>query len=186
MSGTKDVNWRSFVGPQDNGRSIVPEPLGSIFYNPNSWFPPSNPQDYDDLFKCSNVSNLTAIGLTIPASREDSIDCVRGDNYSFQSCTIEGSVTIKGAIDGVKLYNCVLSGTVELGQYDNYWKFGRAPTKNVLLHCCCSPDGKPIRVKVWDADTPYVVSTNVKIIKIPKWIWLPYFLFRRLTNPKAV
>jgi hypothetical protein len=111
---------------------------------------------------------------------------VRGNAYSFKSCVIEGSVTVKGAIDGLKLYNCVISGTVELGQYDNYWKFGRAPTKNVLLHSCCSPDGKPIRVKVWDADTPYVVSTNVKIIKIPKWIWLPYFLFRRLTNPKAV
>jgi hypothetical protein len=176
MSGTKDVNWRSYVGPQDNGRTITSE----------DWQAPSNPKEYDDLFKCSNVDGLTARGLTIPASREDSIDCVRGNGYSFQSCTIEGSVTIKGAIDGVKIYNCVISGTVELGQYDNYWKFGRAPTKGALLHSCCSPDDKPIRVKVWDADMPYVVSTNVKITRIPKWIWLPYFLFRRLTNPKAV
>jgi len=176
MSGTSDTNWRSFVGPQDNGKLVTSE----------DWQAPSDPKQWDDLFKCSNVSNLAARGLTIPASREDSIDCVRGDNYSFQSCTIEGSVTIKGAIDGVKIYNCVISGTVELGQYDNYWKFGRAPTKAVLLHTCTSPDGKPIRVKVWDADMPYVVNTNVKIIKIPKWVWLPYFLFRRLTNPKAV
>jgi hypothetical protein len=173
---TSDTNWRSYVGPADNGKVVTSE----------DWQAPSNPREWDDLFKCSNVDNLTAIGLVIPASREDSIDCVRGNAYSFKSCVIEGSVTVKGAIDGLKLYNCVISGTVELGQYDNYWKFGRAPTKNVLLHSCCSPDGKPIRVKVWDADTPYVVSTNVKIIKIPKWIWLPYFLFRRLTNPKAV
>ena len=186
MAGISDTNWRSFVGPQDNGRSIVPEPLGSIFYNPNSWFPPSNPQDYDDLFKCSNVSNLTATGLTIPASREDSIDCVRGSNYLIQSCTIQGSVTIKGAIDGFELNNCVISGTVELGQYDNYWVKGRAPTRNVRLINCCSPDGSPIRIKIWDAELSLITGTSVQVTRIPKWIWLPYFLFRRLTNPKAV
>jgi hypothetical protein len=122
----------------------------------------------------------------IPSSREDSIDCVRGNAYSFKSCAIEGSVTVKGAIDGLRLYNCVISGTVELGQYDNYWTKGRAPTRNVSLINCCSPDGEPIRVKLWDAEMPVVQNTNVKIVKIPKWIWLPYFLFRRLTNPKAV
>jgi hypothetical protein len=124
--------------------------------------------------------------LTIPASREDSIDCVRGSNYLIQSCTIQGSVTIKGAIDRFELNNCVISGTVELGQYDNYWTRGRAPTRNVSLLNCCSPDGEPIRVKLWDAEMPVVQNTNVKIVKIPKWVWLSYFLFRRLTNPKAV
>jgi hypothetical protein len=176
MSGTKDVNWRSYVGPADNGKVVTSE----------DWKAPSDPKQWDDLFKCSNVDNLTAIGLTIPASREDSIDCVRGSGYSFKSCVIQGSVTVKGAIDGLKLYNCVISGTVELGQYDNYWTKGRAPTRNVSLLNCCSPDGEPIRVKLWDAEMPVVQNTNVKITKIPKWIWLPYFLFRRLTNPKAV
>jgi hypothetical protein len=176
MAGIKDVNWRSFVGPQDNGKVVTSE----------DWQAPSNPKEYDDLFKCSNVDNLTAIGLTIPSSREDSIDCVRGNAYSFKSCAIEGSVTVKGAIDGLKLYNCVISGTVELGQYDNYWSRGRAPTRNVSLLNCCSPDGEPIRVKLWDADAPLVQNTNVAYTKIPKWIWWPYFIFRRLTNPKAV
>jgi hypothetical protein len=111
---------------------------------------------------------------------------VRGNGYSFKSCAIQGSVTVKGAIDGLRLYNCVISGTVELGQYDNYWSKGRAPTRNVSLLNCCSPDGEPIRVKIWDADAPLVQNTNVKIVKIPKWVWLPYFIFRRLTNPKAV
>lgn len=176
MAGTSDVNWRSYVGPQDNGKVVTSE----------DWQAPSNPKEYDDLFKCSNVSNLTAAGLVIPASREDSIDCVRGSNYCFQSCTIEGSTTVKGAIDGLKLYNCVVSGTIELGQYDNYWTKGRAPTRNVSLLNCCSPDGSPIRVKLWNAEMPVVQNTNLKIVKIPKWVWLPYFLFRRLTNSKAV
>ena len=173
---TSDTNWRSYVGPADNGKLVTSE----------DWQSPSDPKQWDDLFKCSNVENLTATGLVIPASREDSVDCVRGNAYSFQSCVIEGSVTVKGAIDGLKLSNCVVSGTVELGQYDNYWTRGRAPTRNVSLLNCCSPDGEPIRVKLWDAEMPLVQNTNVKITKIPKWIWLPYFLFRRLTNPKAV
>jgi hypothetical protein len=176
MAGIKDVNWRSYVGPADNGKLVTSE----------DWQAPSDPMQWDDLFKCSNVSNLTATGLVIPASGEDSIDCVRGNAYSFQSCVIQGSTTVKGAIDGLRLYNCVISGTVELGQYDNYWSRGRAPTRNVSLLNCCSPDGSPIRVKLWDADAPLVQNTNVKITKIPKWVWLPYFLFRRLTNPKSV
>jgi hypothetical protein len=176
MSGTTDTNWRSFVGPQDNGKLVTSD----------EWQAPSDPKQWDDLFKCSNVTNLTARGLTIPASREDSIDCVRGSNYLIQSCTIQGSVTIKGAIEGFELNNCVISRTVELGQYDNYWVKGRAPTRNVRLVNCCSPDGKPIRVKLWDAEMPLVQNTKVEIVKIPKWVWLPYFLFRRLTNPKAV
>jgi len=176
MSGTKDVNWRSYVGPQDNGKLVTSE----------DWQTPSEPLEWDDLFKCSNVSNLSACGLVIPASREDSIDCVRGSGYYFQSCVIQGSVTIKGSIDGLSLTNCVISGTVELGQYDNYWTRGRAPTRNVSLVNCCSPDGSPIRVKIWDGETPIVQNTKVKLVKIPKWIWLPYFIFRRLTNPKAV
>jgi hypothetical protein len=176
MAGTSDVNWRSYVGPADNGKLVTSE----------DWKAPSNPKEYDDLFKCSNVSNLTATGLTIPASREDSIDCVRGNAYSFKSCAIEGSVTVKGAIDGLRLYNCVISGTVELGQYDNYWTRGRAPTRRVSLLNCCSPDGEPIRVKLWDAEMPVVQNSNLKVTRIPKWVWLPYFIFRRLTNPKAV
>ena len=176
MAGTSDTNWRSYVGPADNGKLVTSE----------DWQAPSDPKQWDDLFKCSNVSNLTATGLVIPASREDSVDCVRGNGYSFQSCVIEGSVTVKGSIDGLKLSNCVISGTVELGQYDNYWVKGRAPTRNVRLVNCCSPDGSPIRVKLWDAEKPFIAGTSVKITRIPKWIWLPYFLFRRLTNPKSV
>jgi len=137
MAGTSDTNWRSYVGPADNGKLVTSE----------DWQPPSDPKQWDDLFKCSNVNDLAARGLTIPASREDSIDCVRGSNYLIQSCTIQGSVTVKGAIEGFELNNCVISGTVELGQYDNYWFKGRAPTRYVRLVNCCSPDGSPIRIK---------------------------------------
>jgi hypothetical protein len=175
MSGTADTNWRSYGGPQDNGLTV----------DAGEWQAPLDPENYDDLVKCSNCTGLTISGLTIPASREDSIDCVRGSNYTVQNCTVHGSVTIKGAINGLTLYGSVVSGTIELGQYDNYWEPGRAPTQNVSILDCTSPDGSPIRVKLWDAEMPFIESTNVKVTKIPKWVWLPYFLFRRLTNPKA-
>ena len=175
MSGTTDVNWRSY-GPVDDGTTV----------DAANWQAPLDPENWDDLVKCSNCTGLTISGLTIPASREDSIDCVRGSNYLIQSCTIRGSVTVKGAIEGFELNNCVISGTVELGQYDNYWFKGRAPTRYVRLVNCCSPDGSPIRVKLWDAEIALIAGTSVKITRIPKWIWWPYFLFRRLTNPKAV
>ena len=175
MSGTADVNWRSY-GPVDDGTTV----------DAASWQAPLDPENWDDLVKCSNCTGLTISGLTIPASREDSIDCVRGSNYLIQSCTIQGSVTVKGAIEGFELNNCVISGTVELGQYDNYWFKGRAPTRYVRLVNCCSPDGSPIRVKLWDAEIALIAGTSVQVTRIPKWIWWPYFLFRRLTNPKAV
>jgi hypothetical protein len=176
MSGTKDTNWRSYVGPNDNGLTV----------DAAEWQSPLDPENYDDLVKCSNCTGLVISGLTIPASREDSIDCVRGSNYTVQNCTVHGSVTIKGAINGFTLYGSVVSGTIELGQYDNYWQPGRAPTRSVSLLNCCSPDGSPVRVKLWDAEMPRIEGTEVRVTRIPKWIWLPYFLFRRLTNPKKV
>lgn len=175
MSGTNDTNWRSY-GPIDDGTTV----------DAANWQAPLDPENWDDLVKCSNCTGLTISRLTIPASREDSIDCVRGGNYTVQNCEVGGSITIKGAINGFTLYGSVVSGTIELGQYDNYWTKGRAPTQNVSILDCTSPDGSPIRVKVWDAEVPFVKNTNVKITRVPKWIWFPYFLFRRLTNPKAV
>ena len=175
MSGTTDTNWRSY-GPIDDGTTV----------DRWRWQAPLNPMDYDDLLKASNCTGLVISRLTIPASREDSIDCVRGSNYTVQNCTICGSVTVKGAINGFTIYGSCVMGTIELGQYDNYWKPGRAPTQNVSILDCTSPDGSPIRVKVWDAEVPFVQNSNVTVTKVPKWIWWPYFLFRRLTNPKAV
>ena len=175
MSGTSDTNWRSY-GPIDDGTTV----------DGASWQAPLNPLDYDDLVKASNCTGLVISGLTIPASREDSIDCVRGNGYTVQNCTVGGSITVKGAINGYTIYGSCVSGTIELGQYDNYWKPGRAPTQNVSILDTTSPNGSPIRVKVWDAEVPFVQNSNVKITKIPKWIWWPYFLFRRLTNPRAV
>jgi hypothetical protein len=168
MSGTTDRNWRSFVGPQDNNLTVT------------SWENPGARGDFDDNLKASNVVGLTVRDIVVLDSREDSIDCVRGKNYLFENVFSHGSITCKGAVDGFVLARCTISGTVELGQFDNYWVPGRLPTRNVSLINCKSPDGKPIRVKLWDAAAVNVVNSNVEITRIPKLVWYPYFLFRYL------
>lgn len=176
MSGTTDTNWRSYVGPADDRKTV----------DATEWQAPLDPENWDDLVKASQCTGLCMSGLTIPAAREDSIDCVRGEGYVVTGCTIEGSVTIKGSVNKFTFRKCCIGGVVELGQYDNYWTRGRAPTRNVSLVDCTSPNGSPIRVTVWDADVPFSKNTSVKITKVPKFIWWPYFIFRRLTNRKAV
>ena len=172
MSGTVDKNWRSYVGPADNGRTITD----------TDWLAPEFPRDYDDLFKCSRVENLTARGLEIPASREDSVDCVRGRNYRFVACVMHGSVTIKGAITGWLLQNCFIAGTVEAGQFDNYWYPGRLPTCGGVIDRCRGLGGASIRVKLWDATTPLAMNSDVKITRIPWLVWFPYFCARYVLN----
>lgn len=168
MSGTRDTNWRSYVGPEDNG----------IIVDSIDWQAPLNPLDYDDLVKCSNCENLTIIGLDIPAAREDSIDFVRGKNYEVAGCTVHGSITIKGGIDGWRIRDCIVSGTIEVGQFDNYWKPGRLPTRNAVIENLNSPQRQRPRVKLWDATVPDIYASDVELIVVPRSIWLPYFLFR--------
>ena len=168
MSGTTDRNWRSFVGPQDDNVTVT------------SWENPSTRGEFDDNLKCSNVVGLTVRDIVVLDSREDSIDCVRGKDYLFEKVVSHGSITAKGSIDGLTLSECTVSGTVELGQFDNYWYPGRPPTRNVALLNVYSPEGNPVRVKLWDAETPLIINTKVKITRIPKVIWYPYFLFRYL------
>jgi len=168
MSGTTDTNWKSY-GPSDDGKTITPA----------EWYPPAVPADWDDLFKGSDVENLTAEGLKIPAgSREDAIDCVRGTNYQFLFCSVFGRVTLKGALTRWTFQGGVLDGLVDVGQFDKYWYLHRPPTTNGMIDHVTTSSGKPIRVRLWDATSPNVINSNVKVTIIPKWIWLPYFIYR--------
>ena len=166
-----DINWKSYVGPEDNGKVV----------ELNDWInPPDGGLGYSDIFKCSNVDSLVASGITIDASKckEDAIDCVRGSAYRFYNVAIIGSVTIKGAIDGWRIDGCLVHKVIELGQFDNYWTPGRKPTRNGLIIDTCKPDGGKIHVVCWDAEVPQVFNTNVQVWRVPKFVWFPYFCFR--------
>ena len=101
MSGTKDSNWISYCGPEYDGRII----------GPDNWQAPAVPADYDDLFKCSDIKVFNVVDLDIPdGSQEDSIDCVRGEHYTFSNCKVRGSVTVKGSINGWTLQDSLADG----------------------------------------------------------------------------
>jgi len=147
-----------------------------------------NPGEYSDILKFSNCTAILVDDCEIHGGKEDCIDVVRGANYTVKNSDLypeQNGITIKGSVDGVKLDNIVFKThgrdcDIELGQYDNYWYVGRPPTRNVVLHNIKSEDEKPVIVKVWDANVPIVENSNVRIIRIPKLIWFPYFVFRAI------
>jgi hypothetical protein len=147
-----------------------------------------DPLSFSDILKFSNCTDITVDKCEIQGGKEDCIDAVRGSNYTFKNTDlypVYNGITLKGSIDGVTIDNVEFKThgsdcDIELGQFDNYWYIGRPPTRNVIIHNVNSDDGVPVKVKLWDAVTPVVIDSNVKIIKIPKLIWFPYFVFRAI------
>lgn len=146
----------------------------------------TNPAEYSDILKFSNCTNITVSNCEIYGGKEDAIDAVRGEHYTVKNTTlhpVHNGVTVKGSIDGFTIENITFEThgkdcDIELGQFDNYWWIGRAPTRNVVIKNVQSADGKPVIVKLWDATKPIVENSNVKLIKIPKFIWFIYFVIR--------
>jgi hypothetical protein len=169
MSGLNDTNWKGNVVNVSNANN-----------GPDVWIAPkpSEIPGLSDIWKASNVENLTSHDLDIPSSdEEDSVDAVRGSNYKWLSCIIRGSVTLKGAIKTFLFQNCTINGTMELGQFDNYWYWGRPPTTGGKIDNCFSQNGTgEIKCILWDADEPEVVNSRVTFVKRSKFIWIPYFI----------
>jgi len=145
-----------------------------------------NALDYSDILKFSNCKDIVVDGCTVTGGQEDCIDAVRGSNYTIKNCTLlpyVNGITLKGSIDGIRIQNVVFANhgkecDIDIGQFDNYWWIGRASTRNIRIDGVNATDGKPVIVRLWDSDTPTVTNSNVKIIRIPKIIWWPYFVFR--------
>ena len=174
-----DQNYQSYYGNE----TITQE----------TYIPPLNPASYDDILKFSNCSGVTVRGLELIDDfdfhpQENWIDCVRGDNYVFEDLTIGpagvAGVTLKGSITGYYLVRCRFARCehreIEIGMFDDYWYPGRPPTRHGVLKDVCSTDGDPVRITLWDAEMPDVVGGNVKVTKVPKVLWFPYFMFRYL------
>ena len=150
-------------------------------------YSPENPTSYSDILKFSNCESVLVTKCIIYGGNEDCIDAVRGTDYSFDQTTLiplgKNGITLKGSIKNFNIEDVTYAahGTecdIELGQFDNYWYIGRPPTRGGVIINTTATDNKPIKIKVWDADVPMVASSSVKIVKIPKIIWFPYFVFR--------
>lgn len=145
-----------------------------------------NPSDYSDVLKFSNCIGIVVDNCEIHGGKEDCIDAVRGELYTFKNSDlhpVHNGITLKGSIDGARIDNVTFKThgkdcDIDIGQFDNYWYIGRQPTRNVVIHNVKSLDDKPVIVRLWDAAEPIIENSCVKIIRIPKFIWWPYFVFR--------
>lgn len=150
-------------------------------YNPDTsgFDNPANPEDYDDIMKFSNCTSAFATGKEVAGGQENALDIVRGSDYRFHDCSFAAApvaaATIKGAVSGWTMTDCSCP-TIELGMYDNYWVPGRAPTRGGKL---VNMRGK-VKVVCWDAEPPLVVNSAVKVTKVPRFIWFPYFFIKYL------
>lgn len=133
---------------------------------------------------------------------EDCVDICRGFRLTLQSFFLHiggvNGITVKGASADVAFTDLTLqvepgakpTSHVELGQFDNYWYPGRAPTRR----CQFSgpgffPEQRPVEVWAWDADIAscsFDFQSGHRVTKVPAVVWFPYFLFRytqlRLVN----
>jgi hypothetical protein len=170
-----DTNFESHAnedGTVISDRTIAPEDWTTI----------------SDVLKFSDCANIVVDNCIIEGGKEDAIDAVRGSNYKFTNTTLlphKNGITLKGSIDTftIESVTFVNHGTdcdMEFGQYDNYWYVGRPATRHGNIINTKANDGKPLILKLWDATTPGIVDSNIKVIKIPKIIWFPYFVFRAI------
>lgn len=151
-------------------------------------FAPENINQYSDILKFSNCTNATVNKCRIEGGKEDCIDAVRGSNYTISSTTLvpkHNGITLKGSIDGYIIQNVTFEThgkdcDIDIGQYDNYYYIGRKPTRHGNITNVISDDGKPVTIRLWDATMPNIFSSNVKVVKVPKIIWWPYFVFRAI------
>jgi hypothetical protein len=179
-SGKKDTNYKSHVQLKD----IVID----------AWENPLNPAEWDDVMKFSQCENVQVTGVTVNGGKEDCIDAVRGSGYSFNNMTLNplnNGITLKGSIDGWNLKDILFTRkgkayTIEIGQYDNYWTPWTKPTRNGTIDNVSMEDNSTVVVRIWDGEMPKVINCkNLKVLKIPKIIWFPYFFFRSMQRDKT-
>ena len=166
------------------------ESIGLVVTN-SDFVRPSSAAEFADILKLSNCRNTQISGVELrdpnrENPRENWIDAVRGSGLLVENCVIGSAevaaVTIKGAFDGYTFRACSFDRCpkyeIELGQFDDYWTPGRAPTRHGVFTCCARSDGRKIRIICWDAEVPAHDSGAVKVTKVPVILWYPYFLIR--------
>lgn len=154
----------------------------------NRYIVPDDWTTISDVLKFSNCTNIVVESCTIEGGKEDCIDAVRGSNYIFKNIILfpnKNGITLKGSIDGYTIDGVAFTSSgsdcdMEFGQYDNYWYIGRPPTRNGKIQFVENENGKQVVLKLWDAEVPTIIDSNIKVIKIPKIIWWPYFVFRAI------
>lgn len=141
---------------------------------------------YPDTVRVGHVTGVVLANKTIVNYDEDCVDSVGGKNILLRNCSLSpkgrNGITVKGASEGFTAEGLTFNShgrecDVELGAFDNGWYPGRPPTRGTKLTGFGSADIRKVLIKVWDAEDPVVSFPHV-IVRIPKWKWFPYCLFR--------
>ena len=132
-----------------------------------------NPDDYDDVFKLSHVTDFKVDGLTVRGGqqKENAIDmnreCVDVEIINARlEAGKQNAITIKGGCKNISLFGVTIERAgghcdIELGNWsDQSWN----KTTGVVLTNVVRLDGQPVRVRVGHADDPVIAGGNVKIL----------------------
>jgi hypothetical protein len=151
----------------------------------NKWIAPPD-GSYADTLKLSHASNIRVNGCTIVGGYEDCVDLNREcKSIIFSECRFQPqggqAFTIKGGTDDVLIGDCVFetrgkSTDIELGAWSDQ---SSKKTTRITIQNCVATDGGPVRVRVWYADKPLVISGNVKVTIIPGFIVTIYRWLRK-------
>lgn len=172
-----DVNYRSIADVQDV--LIENERISPIFAD-----------DFDDVLKLSNARNITVRNCVVLGGREDAVDMNRHcQNVLIEDCLVgagkQYAFTIKGGCSRITLRNVIITprgGSIDI-DLGNWSDQSKEPTRLVHLHNVTRVDGKPVRVRVGNADKPTISGGNVEVLGAESF-WLRVYLVWKSIFPK--
>jgi hypothetical protein len=166
MTSTPDLNYKSYADLQN--LAVCDE-----------IFAPINPENYDDIFKLSNVQDAIVSNCIINphgGNREDGVDMMRYcERIKMADCQVGAgkkyAFTIKGGCNDIVLENIVITRhgggwervDIDIGNYSGTVPDAR--TGRVILRELHASDGKPVRVRVGWAKEVIVEGGNVEMLR---------------------
>lgn len=110
-----------------------------------------------EALKFSDCRNVWVRDSTLVGGHEDALDVVRGGNLIFENVHFVSrgarAVTIKGGVDNVYFVDCTFTGSattgafIELGDWSDYDKEPRPPTRRIHIDVSNVFDCPTIRVR---------------------------------------
>lgn len=146
-----------------------------------------NPNDFSDILKLSNASNIIVKDCYIFGGKEDCVDMNRGcNNILIENTKVKSNglycFTIKGGTKNVTLKDIVIENhgkevDIDLGNWSDQ---SNELTTNIVLDNVKCLNGDSVTVRVLWADTPTVIGGNVKVKVVPKVLVKIYRFLRKL------
>jgi hypothetical protein len=159
-----DVNFRSVSDTTDV--NIIDEVIDA-----------PSPSQFDDILKISCALRVNVTNTTINSrggNREDGVDIMRiSEDIYFKNCEVGAgqkyAFTIKGGSSRITLQDVTITrpgGGIERVDIDlgNFSDRDYGPTTKITLTNVTRSDGKPVRVRVGNAEAPLIIGGNVKVL----------------------